>query len=333
MYKNINNLLKKLIFATFLVLLVSLFAFNSLAKEYIVLGSGGTGGTYFPISGGMAEILNKYLPDIEATTEVTGASIENCRLIDSNEHQFAQADSISVYLAYHGLDPFERKMKIKSVFNMHPSVIQFVVLKSSGIKTIEDFKGKRVIIGPPGGGTYISGMYVIEAHNLTIDDFKPMYLSFAEGVTAMKDGLADVLVVSSSAPNPSIMELATSREIDLIPVSQRALEELPKEAPFLIPGIISGGMYAGVDKDISAFMRWNLVVCNPDLDEELVYKATELWFEHKDYLVKIHPVVEYMTFDVATQVPIPLHKGAARYFRDKGVINDSEFEELTKDTN
>lgn len=317
------------IFFVFTILIIAC-SVSLAAKEFIVLATGGTAGTYFPIGGGMAEVLNMSLPNVSATAQVTGASSENCYLLDSNEAQFAQANASAAYLAYHGLDIFDRKLNILCCFNMHPSFIQFAALKESGINNFEDMRGKRIVVGPPGGTTYVSAYDIMSAAGITEADIIPSYLSFSEGVTAMKDGLADVIVVSSSIPNPAIMDLSTTKDIVLIPVPDNVLKELPIEKPYYRPGIIEAGSYKGVNTDINAIIVWNVVICNANLDEELVYQCTKAWYENKDYLEKVHPIVKYMTLDVATQVPIPMHKGAARYFKEIGLIDEAQAEALCK---
>jgi len=320
MFKSIS---KKKLITQFLVISILIFSVTGLAfaqKTFITLGTGGTAGTYFPIGGGMAELVNKYVPNVEATAEVTGASSENARLLDSNEIQFAQANASAAYLAYYGEGIFEKKLNILVCFNMHPSFIQFVTPRDSGINSIEDFKGKRVCVGPPGGTTYVSAYDIINTAGLTEKDFEPSYLSFAEGVTAMKDGLIDVLTVSSSVPNPAIMDISTTRDVILIPVEKAVADDLTERKPYYLPGKIEAGSYKGVDQDVPCIIVWNVVICNADLDEDLVYKCTKVWYENTDYLLKVHPIIKYMTLEVATEVPIPMHPGAEKYFKEIGVI-------------
>jgi TRAP transporter TAXI family solute receptor len=320
MFKSIS---KKKLIIQFLVISILIFSVTGLAftqKTYITLGTGGTGGTYFPIGGGMAELVRKYIPGFEASAEVTGASIENCRLLDTNEIQFAQAGANSVYFAYNGLEPFEKKMNILGCFNMHPSFAQFLVLKKSNINSFKDLIGKEIVIGPPGGGTYLTGLDILNAAGLTEKDFKPSYLSFSEGISAMKDGLVDVLIISSSVPNPAIMDISTTRDIKLLPLEDETFEKLEDVCPWYVLGKVPAGAYKGVNVDIPVAQRWNIVVCNSDLDEDLVYKCTKVWWEHKDHLLKIHPVIRYMSLDAATKVPIPMHPGAEKYFKEIGII-------------
>jgi len=314
---------KKKIIIQFLVILILLFSLTGLAfaqKKFVSFATGGTSGTYFPIGGGMAELVNKYIPNIEANVEVTGASLENMRLLDKNEAQFAQANSSAGYLAYYGKDVFEKKMNILACFNMHHSVIQFVTPVNSGINSIKDFKGKKVCVGPAGGTTYVSAYDIFDIAGLKTEDFDSNYLTKVDGIQAMKDGLIDVLVVSSSVPNPAITDISTTRNIKFIPVEKEVTDALTEIKPYYLSGKIEAGSYRGVDHDIPCVVVWNVVFCNADLDEDLVYQFIKVWYEHRDYLVNVHPICRYMTLEVATDVPIPMHPGAEKYFREIGVI-------------
>lgn len=294
---------------------------STAAERYIVIATGGVSGTYYPIGGGMAELMNKHMKNIKATAEVTGASLENCRLVQKDEAQFAQANASAAYLAYYGMPPFKTKLaKLRAVMSMHPSHIQFVVLKSSGINSFADLKGKKVNVGPPGGSTFVSSWDLLELYGFKKNDINAVYLSFSEAVKAMKDGNLDCAVVSSSVPNPAVTELAVTRDIKLLEVDQDILKKLVAKFPYYTKTKIPAEAYKGVDKDIWAMTVMNVVVCNADLETDLVYNALKLWFENKAYLVKIHPIVRYMTMELAPQVPIPLHPGAEKYFREIGAI-------------
>ena len=291
------------------------------ADRYIVHATGGTSGTYYPIGGGMAELMTKNMKNIKATAEVSGASLENSRLVQKNEAQFAQANASAVYLAYHGKKPFKSKLgKLRAVMSMHPSHIQFVVLKNSGINSFEDLKGKKVNVGPPGGSTFVSSWDLLNTYGFKKGDINAVYLSFSEAVKAMKDGNLDCAVVSSSVPNPAVTDLSVTRNIKLLEAKEAVLDKLVAKFPYYAKTKIASGSYKGVDKDIWAMTVMNVVICNADLETDLVYNSLKIWFNNKDYLLKVHPIVRYMTKDLAPKVPIPLHPGAEKYFKEAGTL-------------
>lgn len=305
-----------------LIIVILFFASITFAEKvtYISMGSGGIGGTYYPIGGGMCELLNKYIPNMMATSEVTGASLQNVIMVANNECQVAQANASAVYLGYRGMEPFKEKYNVSSMFNMHPSHIHFMALKSSGIKSIKDFKGKIVCVGPPGGTTFVSAYDIMAAAGITEDDIKPSYLNMTEGISALKDGIIDAIVISCSVPNPATMELTSTEDVSFFPVDEETFTKLFSKFPYYFKDKIEKGSYKGLEEDIPCVIVWNIVICNPNLDVDLVYQMTKVWFEHVDYLIKVHPICRYMILDRATDVPCPMHPGAEKYFREMGVI-------------
>ena len=291
------------------------------ADRYIVHATGGTAGTYFPLGGGMAELMNKNMKGIKATAEVTGASLENCRLVEKNDAQFAQANASAVYLAYRGEKPFKKPLKnIRSVMAMHPSHIQVVVLRDSGIDRIEDLKGKKINVGAPGGANFVSSWNLLHTYGFKDDDIKAVYLTFAEAVKAMKDGNIDCTIVSSSVPNPAVTDLSVTRNIKLLEAKEAVLDQLVAKFPYYAKTKITGGSYKGVDKDLWAMTVMNVVITNTKMEDQFVYDSLKLWFDNKDYLLKVHPIVRYMTLELGPKVPIPLHPGAERFFKEAGTI-------------
>lgn len=312
---------KNIVCITLLAIIFVAINFANAADRYIVHATGGTAGTYFPIGGGMAELMNKHMKDIKATAEVTGASLENVRLIQKNDAQFAQVNASAAYMGYHGEKPFENTFKnIRAVMAMHPSFIQIIVLKNSGINSIEDLKGKKVNVGAPGGANFVSSWALLTLYGFEKEDIKPVYLSFSEAVKAMKDGNIDCTIVSSSVPNPAVTELSITRDIKILEAKEEVLDKLVKKYPYYAKNKITGGVYKGVDNDVWAMSVMNVVITNKEMEDQLVYDSLKLWFDEKDYLLKVHPIVRYMTKEGGPLVPIPLHSGAERYFKEVGSI-------------
>jgi TRAP transporter TAXI family solute receptor len=306
------------------VIVIFLFTMHASvqAKErYVVHATGGTAGTYFPIGGAMAELQNKYMKGVKATAEVTGASLENLRLIEKNEAQFAQISAPSVYMAYYGKEPFKQPLRnILGVMAMHPSHLQVVVLKESGINSIEDLKGKTVNVGAPGGANFVYSWDMLHTYGFKDKEIKAVYLTFAEAVKAMKDGNIDCTIVVSSVPNPAVTDLSTTRNIKLLEVKEEMLDRLVKKLPYYVKTKIYAGSYRGLDKDIWSMTTMNEVICNKNLEDQFVYDSLKLWFDHRDYLIKVHPVVKYMTKELGPKVSIPLHPGAIKYFKEVGAL-------------
>lgn len=289
--------------------------------EYISIATGGTGGVYYPYGGGVAEIWTKYVPGIEAAAEVTGASVENIRLVNRGESLTGEAMNDAVYQAYNAEGRFDGKpQKILAMFQMYPHHFHIVALKGSGVKSIYDVKGKRVSVGAPGSGTEFKTNLVFKALGISYDDFKVHRLSFTETANALKDGTIDVGIWDVAAPTSSIMDLATTRDIVLIPFSQEDIEKVCGMYPFYSPFELEAGIYKGQDYLVKNPSVWNTVICNADMSVDRVYTLVKAIFEHKDYLEKIHPFAKFTTPENAIKAsPIPLHPGAAKYFKELGL--------------
>ncbi len=292
----------------------------SQAATRISIGTGGTGGVYYPIGGGVAEVFNKHIEGVTARAEVSGASTENCRLVGANEQQIALANADAVYYAYNGGREFKQPLKILSMFSMYPSNMQPVCLKSSPIKSIQDLKGKRVAVGPPGGNTFIMSWAILKAHGFSEKDIKPVYQTFVESVASMKDGGIDAAFILAGYPNSAILDLATTRDIRLIPIEKKMLDKITEEYRFYAEGAVPGGIYKGVGQPTPGLAVMNVWIAYKDLAESLVYKMVKAIFDHKAYLVTVHKKAADMNLKDAVKIPCPMHPGAIKYFKEVGAL-------------
>jgi len=289
--------------------------------KFISVATGGTGGVYYPYGGGLAEIWTRHVPGVQAVAEVTGASVENTRLVNRGESLIGEIMNDVAYQAYYAEERFKGKpQKILAMFQMYPHHYHVVALKGSGVKTIYDIKGKRVSVGAPGSGTEFKTNLVFKALGISYNDFKVHRLSFTENANALKDGTIDVGIWDVAAPTSSVMDLATTRDIVLISFSDEDIKKIVEKYPFYSPFVMPPGIYKGQDYPVKNPSVWNTVICNPDVSEDLVYKLVKALFQHKDYLEKIHPFAKYTTPENAINAsPIPLHPGAIKYYRELGL--------------
>jgi TRAP transporter TAXI family solute receptor len=297
-------------------------ATQTAAKEqFISVATGGTGGVYYPYGGGLAEIWTRYVSGVKAVAEVTGASVENIRLVSRGESLTGEAMNDAVYQAYNAEGRFKGKpQKILAMFEMYPHHYHVVALKGSGIKTIYDIKGKRVSVGAPGSGTEFKTNLVFKALGISYKDFKVHRLSFTENANALKDGTIDVGIWDVAAPTSSVMDLATTRDIVVLSFSDEDIKKIVEAYPFYSPFVMPPGTYKGQDYPVKNPSVWNTVICNANIAEEFVYRLVKAAFEHRDYLEKIHPFAKYTTPENAlTAAPIPLHPGAVKYYRELGL--------------
>jgi TRAP transporter TAXI family solute receptor len=312
--------MKHLVTVLALCLAVSLAA-PAMAVEFISLGTGGTGGIYYPYGGGVAEIWSKYVKGIKAVAEVTGASVENVKLAHKGETVIGEVMGDVAKAGYNGTSKFKgKKHNILSMAIMYPNLLQVVTLKKSGITNLEQIKGKKISTGSPGSGTNFMAEAVLKAIGVKKGDYKDSRLSFTETANALRDGAIDVGFWSVGPGTSSILDLATTHDIQIINVTpDQAKKVLAANATYSSVEL-AGGVYRGVDKAVPTIGVWNVMICQKSLKEDLVYKLVKALYEHQDYLLKIHPSASYTTPENAVKYsPIPLHPGTIKYLKEKGV--------------
>jgi len=294
-------------------------------KTRISIGTGGTGGVYYPLGGGLAAILSKYVPGVEATAEVTAGSIANLQLIGAGRSEIAFTMADAAWDAANGLDKFTgKKVPLRTLAVFYPNRMHVVTVEGTGINKFADLKGKRVSTGAPASGTEVMSLRLIEAHGLDPNkDMTRERLSVAESVAALKDGKIDALFWVGGVPTPSITDLAATpgKKIKLIDHGDGAENMRKKTGPIYVKNKILANAYPGQATDTTNVDVWNLLVVPENSDEQLVYNITKTLFEKKDELVKVHKDAQFL--DLANQTtsasPIPFHPGAVRYFREKGL--------------
>ena len=316
---------KKAFFCVLMALFVLVLSMTSPAlarTKFISIGTGGTGGVYYPYGGGLAEIWTKYVKGVRAVAEVTGASVENTKLCDRGETLFGEIMNDVAYQAFNGIGKFEGKpQKILGMFEMYPHHYHVVALKKSDVNTIYDIKGKKVSVGAPGSGTeYKTNLILQEALGIPYSSFNVYRLSFTENANALKDGTIEVGFWDVAAPTSSVMDLSTTHDIKMISFSEEDIQKIVKKFPFYSEFILPANTYRGQDYDVRNPSVWNTVICNAEVDADLVYQLTKAVFEHQDYMIKIHPFAKYTTPENAVKhAVIPLHPGAIRYMKERGI--------------
>lgn len=288
--------------------------------QRLSIATGSTGGTYYPYGGAMAGIINKHVQGVEATAEVTGASVENARLLDSNEAQIALMMNDVVYHAIKGEQAFNKPIELRTLFAMYPHFFHVVTLKDSKVNSMADLKGKKVSVGAPGSGTETMANQVLNALGLSYDQFQVFRLSFTENTEALRDKVIDVGIWSVGPPTSSIMDLATTHQIKLLSFSKEEMAKVHEKYPYYGEMKLEAGTYKGVDEEITAPSVWNSVMVHKNMSEDLAYKIVKAIFENKEEIVQVYSGAKYTTPENSIQNAVaPLHPGAVKYFKEIGL--------------
>jgi hypothetical protein len=276
---------------------------------FIGIGTGGTGGIYYPYGGGVAEIWSKYVP------------VENVKLAHKGETVIGEVMGDVAEAGYKGLSKFQgKKNDILGMAVMYPNLLQIVTLKDSGITDVTQVAGKNISTGSPGSGTNFMTEAVFKALGIATDSYSDSRLSFTESANALRDGTITVGSWSVGPGTSSILDLATTHQIRILGFSQDQQEKILAANNTYSAVDLAGGVYPGVDQPVSTIGVWNVMICQASLDEDLVYKLVKALYEHRDYLEKIHPSASYTTPENAVKYsPIPLHPGTIKYLKEVGV--------------
>jgi len=293
----------------------------AVAQTQLSIATGGTGGVYYPMGGGLAEIINNNVEGYSATAEVTGASVENMGLIATGDADLAIALADTVAQAYNGTARFEGQQlpMVRGLASMYANMVQIVALEGSGITTLSDLVGKRVSIGAPGSGTEVNAAAILEANGISYDDIDEQRLNFNETADALANGDIDAGFWSVGAPTSSILNLATTNGIVMIELSQAELEaSRAADATFAITSL-PGGTYTGVDANVAVLGIPNVLVVSSDMSDDLAYALTSAMFENIADLQAVHPAANETTVEFTlSATPVPLHPGAIRYYEEIG---------------
>ena len=292
-------------------------------RKYLSLGTGNPAGTFYFIGAGFANLINKYVPEVRVIAESTAASEENF-------HYLLRKKMDMGLISIHVIEPaLEKKMDISGVRLIalgHTSDRHWIVRKESPVKSIADFKGKRVAVGSPGSGTLVSSKVELgAAGKLTLEDIKPAYLSFTESITAIKDGTVDVGVISAGYPVASLLDLARTVPIRLIPYSEQELKALMDSHPYFVKVVIPAGTYQGIDTGTLTRGIVTALFCRKELPDDWAYKMMKALYDHSKEKDAIHPQARqwnmenmYRGAEYTTQY-IPFHPGAIKYLKERGI--------------
>ncbi|MCV6576525.1 MAG: TAXI family TRAP transporter solute-binding subunit [Cohaesibacter sp.] len=308
---------------------IALIAPAAMAEEFITIGTGGVTGVYYPTGGAICRLVNKNRKEhgIRCSVESTGGSVYNINTIRQGELEFGVAQSDWQYHAYNGSARFEEHGPFKglrAVFSVHPEPFTVVARADAGIKNFTDLKGKRVNIGNPGSGQRGTMEILMNALGWTTESFAlATELKVAEQSAALCDNQIDAMVVTVGHPSGTIKEATTACDAVIVNVTGEAVDKLIAQNSFYRTATIPGGMYRGTESDVSTFGVGATFVTSSNVSKEAVYAVVSGVFEGLDAFRKLHPAFANLNpKEMANDgLSAPLHPGAEKYYREKGLID------------
>lgn len=315
----------KIITPSVCALLASLVLSLGAAAQNISIATGGTGGVYYPMGGGMAAVLSKHVPGMQATAEVTGGSVDNLKLIASGKPYVGFTMTDAGQDAYRGEDKFKgNKVALRTLMVLYPNRMHVVSVEGRGIAKMADLKGKHVSTGSPGSATEVMAFRLIEAAGLDKDrDMKRERLGVAESVNAIKDNKIDAFFWVGGLPTAGVTDLANTpgTKLKMVDHSELVSAMNKKYGNLYVEDVIHKDVYRGMDTDNKQATVMNILVAHENMDDKIAYNIVKTIFEKRDDLIAVHK--EAINFKLENQrtnaTPIPFHPGAMKYFAEKGV--------------
>lgn len=282
--------------------------------SHLSIGTGNTGGIYYPFGGALASRLSAEFPDRQFTAEVTAASVENVRRLAQEQIDLGFAISLTAEQAYNGSADFPEPIQnLRIVAPLWPNPVNVLVAGNSDIETLADLRGQRVSVGSGGSGTEQVARELLGAYGMTYEDIQPFYLGFTETSSAIRDGSIAAGFLEVAYPASAVLEATTTGNVELLPLAGPEIDALLSERPVFFATTIPAGSYPGVDEDIPTVAELNWIVAREDLDGEVVRRILDLLQDEREQLMQVNPVVGQIDLAELRRAPIPLHPAAAAW--------------------
>lgn len=302
------------------VVIISLLLSGTVSAQgttFLSIATGGTSGTYYPIGGAIAKVLNENVDGMNASAQSTGASVTNTRLIYNESVELAILQNDIASYAVNGENQFaDNQVKnMSGIAALYPEVIQIIVRDDANIKNIKDLEGKKVAVGAPGSGAEANAKQILEFFDLTYEDIDEDYLSFSEAASRLKDRQIDAAFLTAGIPTAAVMDVASTQDISLLHFSDEEIESLNSQYPYLTGVTVPAGTYTGLDNDTQTVALKALLVADSNLSEDVVYNITKAIFENRDTLIAAHDRAKDIKLESALDgMTVELHPGAQKYY-------------------
>jgi uncharacterized protein len=293
------------------------------AAQQVTMMTGPQGGVWIPLGGALKHMWEAAVPGLEIQQQ-PGAGIANVRGVDEGKAQIGFANSATTVDGIEGRAPYPKKVtKVCQVANLYPQYFQVVALAKANMRTFADFQGKTLVTQPKGNTAEILTGDVLKINGMSYQSLNKVnyQAAYTDAVDMMKDGHAQVFTLGTTAPASAIMDLASARDVVIVPVDDKTMGELKKMNPGYNKLTIKAGTYPKQDKDVPAIGYTTHVVAACDLPEDVVYKMTKAMATHiGDMAAVVKPITGLTAKDMAVDIGVPFHKGAAKYYKEVGAM-------------
>ena len=300
------------------------------AKLRLSIATGPIGGTYYVYGGGLASVISRHIPNVEATAELTSASVDNLKFLRMGRADLALVVGTALYEAYSGTESFKTlgRVPVRALAVLYVQPLHFVTFADKNIGSLADLRGKVISTGTPGSGTDEMVPRLLRAAGLDPEtDVRRHRLGPANAAEALRDGKIDAFFWSAGVPSAAVLDLATSfrGRLRLVPTADvLAALQRPDTPPLFLHSVIPGGIYPGITEDVATVGVATLLVADAALSEPLAYEITRILFDQREELGAIHAEARMLTPAFASSgSPIPFHPGAARYYRERGALPET----------
>ena len=296
----------------FITIIAACSGVNS-GVEFLSIGTGGTGGIYYPLGGAIAAILSAGDAGRQYTAEVTGGSVENIARIGQGQIDLGFAISTSARAAYEGSDDRAPIADLRIVAPLYPNVAHVLVRDSAGVASLGDLAGKSVSVGSAGSGTEQFARHLLGAYGLDYESIDERFLSFSESSSALRDGAIDAAIFSVGYPAAAVLEATTNAAVHLLPLEREDVERLRASFSFYRVATIPAGAYNGLESDLPTVAVMNWMVGLEGLDDGSVTSLLDLLRDDHEALVRVNQIARQIDLAALADAPIPLHPAAQRW--------------------
>jgi len=283
------------------------------ASQELHLATASLGGAFYPVGQTISNLVTKYADGISMLPVVSAGAIQNPRLVHSGEVDVGMTNGNMAWLAVNASGPYAEALNLKALGVIHASILHMVTLEGSSMQSFEDLRGKRVAVGPAGGGTYGFLIRLLEVHGMTIDDITPSYLSYTDGFAQLGDRNVDAAFALAGFPTAAVMQTLATQKLSFIELSAEKLATMLELYPYFTTRSLPGDIYRQ-EADITVIGVNNMLIVNSDMDEEQVFQIAQAIYGHMEEFKNNNAIARQIDWQESMRLPIALHPGAARYF-------------------